>query len=211
MLEFFHRQERRGGDRAQSPKNAPLPAQRIPDWLPGSLLWNSPLPLQSNSCILTSLALLQAFSVHHVIDSLSLSKLCSLDRAPLSAYFPTHTGIVWNAAAGSSDNTLVWELRTAQFPVTAEETLAESREWEVSVQAPFSHRTGVDICRIPKQLDFKVLFSLYNVFLLTLPLCCAQQLDMFAFTASVLRRGALRYRDSQCTMATIVSGNKTSQ
>ncbi|XP_048062515.1 C-1-tetrahydrofolate synthase, cytoplasmic isoform X6 [Megalobrama amblycephala] len=108
----------------------------------------------------------QAFSVHHVIDSLSLSKLCSLDRAPLSAYFPTHTGIVWNAAAGSSDNTLVWELRTAQFPVTAEETLAESRE---------------------------------------------RELDMFALTASVLRRGALRYRDSQCTMATIVSGNKTSQ
>ncbi|XP_077077291.1 C-1-tetrahydrofolate synthase, cytoplasmic isoform X3 [Siphateles boraxobius] len=34
---------------------------------------------------------------------------------------------------------------------------------------------------------------------------------MFALTASVLRRGALRYRDSQCTMATIVSGNKTSQ
>lgn len=25
-----------GGNRAQSPKNAPLPAQRIPDWLPGS-------------------------------------------------------------------------------------------------------------------------------------------------------------------------------
>lgn len=153
----------------------------------------------------------QAFSVHHVIDSLGLSKLCSLDRAPLSAYFPTHTGIVWNAAAGSSDNTLVWELRTAQFPVTAEETLAESREREVGVQTPFSHRTGVDICRIPKQLDFKVLFSFYNVFLLTLPLCYAQQLDMFALTASVLRRGALRYRDSQCTMATIVSGNKTSQ
>ncbi|XP_048062510.1 C-1-tetrahydrofolate synthase, cytoplasmic isoform X1 [Megalobrama amblycephala] len=84
----------------------------------------------------------QAFSVHHVIDSLSLSKLCSLDRAPLSAYFPTHTGIVWNAAAGSSDNTLVWELRTAQFPVTAEETLAESREREVGVQTPFSHRTA---------------------------------------------------------------------
>ncbi|ROI33849.1 C-1-tetrahydrofolate synthase, cytoplasmic [Anabarilius grahami] len=83
----------------------------------------------------------QAFSVHHVIDSLSLSKLCSLDRAPLSAYFPTHTGIVWNAAAGSSDNILVWELRTAQFPVTAEETLAESREREVGVQTPFSHRT----------------------------------------------------------------------
>ncbi|KAK7133040.1 hypothetical protein R3I94_015055 [Phoxinus phoxinus] len=34
---------------------------------------------------------------------------------------------------------------------------------------------------------------------------------MFALTASVLRRGALRYRNSQCTMATIVSGNKTSQ
>ncbi|XP_016372166.1 C-1-tetrahydrofolate synthase, cytoplasmic-like [Sinocyclocheilus rhinocerous] len=34
---------------------------------------------------------------------------------------------------------------------------------------------------------------------------------MFAVTASVLRRGALRYRDSQCTMATIVSGNKTAQ
>ncbi|XP_016102854.1 C-1-tetrahydrofolate synthase, cytoplasmic-like [Sinocyclocheilus grahami] len=34
---------------------------------------------------------------------------------------------------------------------------------------------------------------------------------MFAVTASVLRRGALRYRDCQCTMTTIVSGNKTSQ
>ncbi|KAG1964545.1 C-1-tetrahydrofolate synthase, cytoplasmic [Pimephales promelas] len=39
----------------------------------------------------------------------------------------------------------------------------------------------------------------------------AEQLDMFAITASVLRRRAFRYRDSQCTMATIVSGNKTSQ
>ncbi|XP_059354652.1 C-1-tetrahydrofolate synthase, cytoplasmic isoform X2 [Carassius carassius] len=34
---------------------------------------------------------------------------------------------------------------------------------------------------------------------------------MFAVTASVLRRGALRYRDSQRTMATIVSGNKTAK
>ncbi|RXN35978.1 C-1-tetrahydrofolate cytoplasmic-like isoform X1 [Labeo rohita] len=34
---------------------------------------------------------------------------------------------------------------------------------------------------------------------------------MFAVAACVLRRGALRYRDSRCTMATIVSGNKTSQ
>ncbi|KAL1253704.1 hypothetical protein QQF64_015933 [Cirrhinus molitorella] len=37
------------------------------------------------------------------------------------------------------------------------------------------------------------------------------QPEMFAFAASVLRRGASRYRDSRCTMATIVSGNKTAQ
>ncbi len=82
--------------------------------------------------------------------------------------------MVWNAAAGSSDNTLVWELHTAPFPVTAEETLAESREGGVAVQATFSHRTGLDMCRILKQLYFQFFFFLYYVFLLTLPLCCAQ-------------------------------------
>lgn len=110
---------------------------------------------------------MHAFSANHVI-CLSLSKLCSLDRAPLSAYLPTRTGIVRNAAAGSSDNTLVWELHAAQFPVTAEETVAERKEGGVTVQALFSHRTGVDLCRILTQLYFQLLFSL------TLALCCAQ-------------------------------------
>ncbi len=47
--------------RAQSPKTVPVPAQSIHDWLPGSLLWNSPLPPQHSSCILTSLALCMLF------------------------------------------------------------------------------------------------------------------------------------------------------
>lgn len=128
MLKFFRRQERRGGDRAQSSKNAPLPAQRISDWLPGSLLWNIPLPLQPSSCILTSLALCKLFPhTMWLFVCLSLSKLCSLDRAPLSAYFPTHTGIVWNAAAGASDNTLVWELRTWQQRRSAQKWVCRLR------------------------------------------------------------------------------------
>uniref|UniRef100_A0A8C1SPJ1 C-1-tetrahydrofolate synthase, cytoplasmic n=1 Tax=Cyprinus carpio TaxID=7962 RepID=A0A8C1SPJ1_CYPCA len=80
-------------------------------------------------------------------DCLSWSKLCSLDRAPLSACLHTRTGIVWNAAAGSNDNTLVWELHTAQFLVTAEETLAENSNEGVAGQALFSRSTVAgDVC-----------------------------------------------------------------
>jgi len=145
--------KKEGGSIAQDPKNAPLRAQGIPDWLPGSLLWNIPLPLQPSSCILTSALWPCASFFRTPCDCLFVWACLSFAALTGLLYQLTSPLILESCGMPQLDPviTLWFESCAPQFPVTAEEKRAE-----VGVQAPFSHRTGVDICRIPKQLVFSL-------------------------------------------------------
>lgn len=115
-----------------------------------SPLRTSPLPTQP-SCILTSFGPVCVRSHRKPCDCLSLSQLCSLDRALLSARVPQsywkrlecHIRIQRHQSKRSG-------LKEKQFLLTA----GDGRRWGVAAQDLVLRETGVATCRILKTCYF---------------------------------------------------------